>query len=86
MGGATAGVPARATETLLVALERGELAPPSQCRSGECGFCRARLIQGDAYLLPDADGRRAADKEAGYLHLCASYPLSDLELDVARGP
>lgn len=85
-GGDTTEVPARATETLLVALERGGLAPPSQCRSGECGFCRARLIQGDAYIIPDADGRRAADKEAGYLHLCASYPLSDLELDVARGP
>jgi len=86
VGGLTTQVPARANETLLVALERANLAPPSHCRSGECGFCRARLIQGDAYIIPDADGRRAADKEFGYLHICASYPLNDLELGVARGP
>jgi ferredoxin-NADP reductase len=86
MGGLTTQVPAKASETPLVALERANLAPPSQCRSGECGFCRAHLILGDAYIIPDADGRRAADKEFGYLHLCAAYPLGDLELRVARGP
>jgi ferredoxin-NADP reductase len=86
MGGVTTRVPAKASETLLVALERASLAPPSQCRSGECGYCRAHLIQGDAFIIPDPDGRRAADKQAGYLHLCAAYPLSDLELGVARGP
>jgi ferredoxin-NADP reductase len=86
MAGVTTQVPAKASETLLVALERAGLAPPSQCRSGECGCCRAHLIQGEAFTIPDSDGRRAADKQAGYLHLCASYPLSDLELGVARGP
>jgi ferredoxin-NADP reductase len=86
MGGITTQVPAQASETLLVALERADLAPPSQCRSAECGFCRAHLIQGDAFIIPDPDGRRAADKEFGYLHLCAAYPVSDLELGVARGP
>ncbi len=86
MAGITTQVPAQASETLLVALEKANLAPPSQCRSGECGFCRAQLIQGNAYVIPDPDGRRAADKEFGYLHLCASYPLSDLELGVARWP
>lgn len=74
-------VPARATETVLVAMERASLASPSLCRSGECGFCRSRLVGGDVFVAPDSDDRRAADKKLGYIHPCASYPLSDLELE-----
>jgi ferredoxin len=83
-GGMTAEVPARATEPVLVALERANLAPPSQCRSGECGFCRAWLVSGDVYVNPDADGRREADRQLGYIHPCSSYPITDLEIVVPR--
>jgi ferredoxin-NADP reductase/ferredoxin len=86
IGGLTADVPARATETVLVAMERANLAPPSQCRSGECGFCRSLLISGDVYINPEDDGRRAADKSFGYIHPCSSYPISDLEVTVPREP
>ena len=65
-------------------MERANLAPPSQCRSGECGFCRSLLVSGEVYVLPDSDGRRAADRQFGYIHPCASYPLSDLEVTVPR--
>jgi len=78
-------VPARATEPILVALERASLVPPSQCRSGECGFCRSLLLAGEVYVVPDGDGRRAADRQFGYIHPCASYPLTDLEVAVPRG-
>jgi ferredoxin-NADP reductase len=85
IGGLSTEIPARAVETVLVALERAGLAPPSECRSGECGFCRARLISGEVHINPDSDGRRAADKQFGYIHPCSSYPLTDLEVSVARG-
>jgi ferredoxin-NADP reductase len=84
MGGATIEIPAKATETVLVAMERADLAPPSQCRSGECGFCRSLLVSGEVYVNPDSDGRRAADKRFGYIHPCASYPVTDLEVVVPR--
>ena len=84
MGGLTSEVPAKATETILVALERANLAPPSQCRSGECGFCRAQLVSGDVYVYPENDGRRAADRQFGYIHPCSSYPISALEVVVPR--
>ena len=84
MGSATYKVPARAAETILVAFERANLATPSQCRSGECGFCRSLLVAGDVHVLRDTDGRRAADREYGYIHPCATYPLSNLELVVPR--
>ena len=84
IGGATTEVPARAVETVLVAMERADLAPPSQCRSGECGFCRSLLVSGDVYVRPESDGRRAADKQLGYIHPCSSYPITDLEVVVPR--
>ncbi len=84
IGGVTAEVPAKAVETVLVALERANLSPPSQCRSGECGFCRSLLVSGDVYINPEGDGRRGADKQFGYIHPCSSYPIADLEIVVPR--
>jgi ferredoxin-NADP reductase len=85
IGGLTTEIPARAVETVLVAMERAGLAPPSECRSGECGTCRALLISGEVYIRPDSDGRRAADRQFGIIHPCSSYPLSDLEVAATRG-
>lgn len=84
IGGVTTEVPAKAVETVLVALERANLTPPSQCRSGECGFCRSLLVSGDVYINPEGDGRRGADKQFGYIHPCSSYPIADLEIVVPR--
>jgi ferredoxin len=58
--------------------------PPSECRSGECGVCRSLLVDGDVYVGPESDGRRAADRRFGYIHPCASYPITDLEVTVPR--
>ncbi len=77
-------IPALSTESILVAMERANLAPPSKCRSGECGFCRSLLISGDVYVSPFSDWRRSADKKFNYFHPCASYPISDLEIKVSR--
>ncbi|MFX1570716.1 MAG: flavin reductase family protein [Promethearchaeota archaeon] len=77
-------IPAIATESVLVALERANLAPPSKCRSGECGFCRSLLISGEIYISPISDWRKSADKKFNYFHPCYSYPISDLEINIPR--
>ena len=77
----SAAIPARAGETLLTALERGGYAVPSQCRSGECGLCRVRLVSGTVYQPPSVL-LRAADRRFGYIHSCAAYPLEDLGVEV----
>ncbi len=77
-------IPAKATESVLVALERANLNPPSKCRSGECGFCRSLLISGDVYINPVSDWRKAGDKKFDYFHPCASYPITDLEIKIPR--
>ncbi len=84
IGSITKEIPAMATESILVAMERANLAPPSKCRSGECGFCRSLLISGDIYISPVSDWRKAADKKFRYFHPCYSYPISNLEIIVPR--
>ncbi len=77
-------IPAIATESVLVALERANLNPPSKCRSGECGFCRSLLIDGKIYINPVSDWRKSGDKRFNYFHPCASYPITDLEIIIPR--
>jgi len=73
-------VKADTSETVLTALERAGLNPPARCRSGECGWCRSRLLSGQVSVNNTNDGRRAADLKFGYIHPCSSYPLTDLEI------
>ncbi len=75
-------IPLRADEPVLSAIERAGIAAPSRCRSGECGWCRSRLICGEVFIPESMDGRRLADDEAGYIHPCSSWALSDLELEI----
>ena len=84
IGGLIKEIPAISNESILVALERANLAPPSKCRSGECGFCRSLLLSGQLYVSPISDWRREADKKYQFFHPCASYPISDLEISVPR--
>ena len=75
-------IPLRADEPVLTAIERAGIAAPSRCRSGECGWCRSRLISGEVFIPESMDGRRLADDEAGYIHPCSTWALSDLELEI----
>lgn len=73
---------AKADEPLLYALERSGIATPNRCRGGLCGYCRGRILKGEVYIPPIGDGRREADKKKGYAHLCMTYPLSEIELEI----
>jgi len=75
-------IPLRADEPILTAIERAGVSAPSRCRSGECGWCRARLVGGEVFVPDTMDGRRLADVGAGYIHPCSTWALSDLELEI----
>lgn len=81
-GEVTATVPCRSEESLLVALEREGIEAPSRCRSGECGFCRAKLSKGNVFIPRQTDARRKADTQNGIIHPCISYPMSDITISV----
>ncbi len=78
-------ISARNDESLLVAMERGKIVAPSRCRSGECGWCRSKILSGTVFIPPDCDSRRHMDRETGHIHVCVSYPTSDIVIEVPRG-
>ena len=70
---------AKAGETLLSALERNGVVVPSLCRCGECSMCRMRLVSGKVFQ-PEGVKLRKSDRQFGYIHACAAFPLADVEL------
>lgn len=75
-------MPCLSNESVLVALERAGIEAPARCRSGECGFCRSKLVSGEVFIPQNVDGRRIADVKFGYIHPCSSYPMSDLTIKI----
>ena len=72
----------RADEPILVAIERAGIKAPSRCRSGECGWCRSKLVSGEVYCPAENEGRRHSDIVNGYIHPCSTFALSDIVLEV----
>lgn len=74
-------IPARADESILVALERAKIRVNVCCRSGVCSLCRVKLIKGQVFV---ANGTltRQADEKFNYIHSCKSYPISDLTIEL----
>lgn len=72
-------ISARAGEPLLNSLERSGIVVPALCRSGECSLCRVKLISGRVFQ-PAGVLLRKSDRQFGYLHSCAAYPLEDIEI------
>ncbi len=73
---------ALSNETILASLEKAGIKKDSHCRTGECGYCRSRIIKGDIFVNPLLDTRRIVDIEYGYFHPCISYPVSELVIDI----
>ena len=79
-------IPARASETLMVAMERAGLGALSQCRVGECGFCRSTVTAGRYSVHPEHDERSSEDVRRGIVHPCCTYPESDMEISAPQDP
>ncbi len=81
-GAAEYKIKAVAEEPVLVAIERAGIKAPSRCRSGECGWCRSKLVSGTVFIPEENELRRWADVKYGYIHPCSSFPTSDLVIEV----
>lgn len=75
-------IPAFGKESLAVAMERAGIYIRTCCRSGACGACRVEVLSGSFFVPKEGDGRRMADKEAGFVHSCSAYPLSDMKIKI----
>lgn len=72
-----------ADETILEAATRRGLALPYGCRKGNCGTCKAQLLEGEvdletesAYSLSDFE------RDQGLTLLCSAYPLCDTTVEM----
>jgi len=70
--------------TLLDACIASGIPVPYNCRSGECGECRARLAAGSIEEIPGADPAVFTDKDRqqGLILTCMCFPRADVTLDV----
>ena len=81
----TYDIKASSSESVLCSIERAGIMAPSKCRSGECGWCRSKLLSGSVFIPEQNESRRHMDRETDHIHPCISFPLSDLVLEVPRG-
>ena len=81
-GGEELQIPAKACETVEVALERAGLTYKARCRSGACGACLSHLDQGSIFVPARWDTRCDKDVDEGLIHPCCSFPLSNLKLTI----
>lgn len=65
-------------KTIMTAIEEAGIYIPSRCRNGSCGFCNSELVSGKVKIVNDK--RPEAMKKYNYIHPCAAYPLSDIEI------
>ncbi len=75
-------IKAYAEEPVLVAIERAGITAPSRCRSGECGWCRSKVLSGTYFAPAENENRRYADIQWNYIHPCATFPTSDMVIEV----
>lgn len=64
-------------KSLLEFIESRNIEVESQCRAGECGSCRTKLISGEVEYLQEP----SINPGRGHCLLCVSVPKSDLTLD-----
>lgn len=80
--GTETAIKASSSETVLCALERAGIEVPARCHTGECGFCRSKLVSGKVYIPEGEDKRRIADMQFDFIHPCCCYPESDLVIRI----
>jgi ferredoxin len=78
----TATVPVAGDETVLDAAEAADVCLPVGCRTGACGTCTARLLDGEVThrRLPRALKTRHLAED--HVLTCVATPDSDLHLEV----
>jgi len=80
--GSEATVEARGDETVLEAAERAGEFLPFGCRTGACGTCTARLLDGEVDHGRPPRALKRRHLEDGYVLTCVAVPAGDCRLRV----
>jgi ferredoxin len=71
-----------AGETVLAAAEAADIGLPFGCRTGACGTCTARLLDGDVSHRRPPRALKARHLADGYVLTCIAEPTADVHLEV----
>lgn len=63
---------------LLEFAEEQDLSPAYGCRSGSCGACKVKLVEGEVFYPAEPEHQ----PEEGHLLLCCSQPKGDVSIDL----
>jgi CDP-4-dehydro-6-deoxyglucose reductase, E3 len=75
--------PAAPHEALLTAALNAGLNVPHSCKTGHCGVCRARVLQGQVQpLMAQPLGLSAQEVEQGYILTCQTAAAADVTLEM----
>jgi len=73
------------SETVLSAALRAGLAPSYGCGNGNCGLCKARVVQGEVRQIRNTDyPLSAAERAQNYKLLCSHTAVSDLVVEMVE--
>ena len=76
-------------QSLLDAALAASLNLPHSCKGGNCGSCRARLLEGEIYYPNGTPlGISPAEAAEGYVLLCQAYaaPRHDVSVEPPKSP
>jgi ferredoxin len=81
-GERTATVTVAADETILDAAEAADVGLPVGCRTGACGTCTARLLDGEVTHRRPPRALKQRHLAEGHVLTCVAAPDSDVHLEV----
>jgi ferredoxin-NADP reductase/pSer/pThr/pTyr-binding forkhead associated (FHA) protein len=68
-------------EPILELAEQEGVAIDSSCRSGVCGSCKTRKLQGEVKYLGEPDALDESEQEEGYILACIAHPRDRVAID-----
>ena len=69
-----------AGSTILDAARQAGYELPYSCRTGICGSCKGKILQGEIAPSSHTEALSEHEKSAGYALFCQARPLSDIEI------
>ena len=68
-------------DLILDIAEQADVSIDSSCRTGTCGTCKCKLLDGDVSYDGEPDALDDSEKAAGYILTCIARPIGQVTLD-----